>query len=138
VTNHRGGISCPSLFSRLQPDLIQAFELLNGAPHEQSAIVEPDRDTTIIPALDNLAGLIAQRHFGFPGECSGNKLDSIAYLEIAISSRITFIHLSFAFSPPCALASIVFSFLARLRIADSLRFISAAIAAACFPAAANL
>jgi hypothetical protein len=48
------------------------------------------------------------------------------------------LHFPFAFSPPRALASVMFTFLVRLRIADSLRFISAAIEAACFPAAANL
>jgi hypothetical protein len=76
---------------RLQPELDQAFELLSEAPHEPSAIVKPDRDTTIITAL---ADLTAQRHFGFPGECSGNKMNPSAYLEIAISLRGAFIHLS--------------------------------------------
>jgi hypothetical protein len=78
---------------RLPPGPDQALELLSEAPHEKSAIVKPDRDTTIITALDNLANLTAQRHFGFPGKCSGNKLDPIAYLETAISLRITCIHL---------------------------------------------
>jgi hypothetical protein len=36
------------------------------------------------------------------------------------------------------LASVIFSLMARFRIADSLRFICFAIAAAYFPAAANL
>jgi hypothetical protein len=55
------------------------------------------------------------------------------------ASKVSFVgHFPFAFRPPCALASVMFTFMARLHIAESLRFIAAAIAAAWFLAAANL
>ena len=64
---------------------------------EKSAIVKADRDPAIVPAFDDLADLILQRRFGFPGKRIGDQPHAVANLESASRPRF-FSHFPFAFT----------------------------------------